>query len=315
MFQFLLSPEQGFCTFVQNGVPKLDLCKDPVRLKSNSETRTLYYEGNVGRVFGVLTKPYGSSHFNEKELGEMYYPTIVAIRVYAYEVVGFNYNRSEMMSYIAWQFYGQDPTSDFLDKTWLVYLMIKEFQKEVCLTLYSSVFEPLLPKYQSLKNYRPAKYPKYWKKTITKKNELDFLDQSHKVKNDEELEGTRGERLAMEYFRKEGIRFVYDQPVEYVCKYCGQHILRPDFLLPDLDVVVEIHGPQHFDFTKGFHTSYDDFVHQQLRDVDMRQFCHEFGYDLVEIPFNDREDIAMLLARALRNISKRKVRVHSKKQD
>lgn len=306
MLKFLLSPEQGFTTHLQNGVPKLNLCEEKNLPKNPSAISSHNYWGKASKVYATITNHYEAHQFTKEKLGEMYYPTIVALRVYAYETVGFKYNRTKMMKYVGWHFYGKEG-SDFLDNTWLAYLILKECQEDVKLTVYSSIFYPLLPSYQAI-CLPHGHYPKYWGKTITEENELDFFDKRYDAFFDYEGKGTRGERMAMDYFKKSGIKYIYNEPVDYVCKYCGQQILRPDFLLPDLDVVVEIHGPQHLEFSKGFHASYDDFVHQQLRDIDMRCFCHEYGYALIEIPFRETENIPVMIARGLRNIKKRKER-------
>lgn len=311
MLKFLLSAEQGFATYSQDGTPKLSLCPEQPLPKDPSAISATRYSGKAGRFYDIITGCYGASHYTKDNLGDMFYPGLVALRVYAFESVGFKYNRTRMMDYIAWHYYGQ-MGDDFLDRTWLAYLVLKECIKDVKLTVYSSIFEPLLPTYQSVRVFSHDK-PKYWGSVITEDNELDIFDKRYNARNDKSRAGTRGERMAMEYFKKAGIKFIYNQPVEYVCQYCGQHVLRPDFLLPDLDVVVEIHGPQHIEYNNGFHTTYDDFIHQQLRDVDMRKFCHEYGYLLVEIPFTDNEDIPMLIARALRGVlHRRKMKARSK---
>ena len=36
--------------------------------------------------------------------------------------------------------------------------------------------------------------------------------------------------------------------------------------------------------------------------IDMRKFCYEYGYTLIEIPFTADEDINGMLAKALRKI-------------
>ena len=305
MLKILLSPEQGFYTNTVNGVAKLSLNPHKGTMPKNPKVcqRSVYpKEGNrVERVYKLLTTGYYASHFTEEELGDMYYPLIVALRTYAFEIAGFRYHITDTMVYIAWNYYGQKYTPDFLDRTWLAYFTLKTYIDDVNMTIYSSILEPILCDSQSI--WRLSDRPKYWGKTITKENELDFLDASKVVRDNENLPGTQGERLAAEYFKKCNIKYIYNQPVDYVCQHCHKQYLKPDFLLPEFDAVVEIHGPQHLEFNKGFHNTYGDFVEQQLRDIDMRNFCHEYGYCLIEVPYHGTEDVAMILARALKSMT------------
>jgi hypothetical protein len=67
-------------------------------------------------------------------------------------------------------------------------------------------------------------------------------------------------------------------------KYKNGKNLELDIYNPELSLAFEYQGRQHYSFTPFFHSSYNDFVKQQERDVFKRQRCEELGITLIEIP-------------------------------
>ena len=258
MIRFLLSQEHKFGVLTAKNTTQLSLCTDPCRLSGIPPVASRRCDGKVAKIYYLMTRHFGGANITKEHLGELYYPMLVAIRLYAYETVGYKYNRADVISYIAWHYYGQDATDEFIDDTVLLFLILKEYEHDFKLTLYSNVFEPPLPEYHKLCRYHYNAQPKYWGSLITEDNERDFIDCSLHERSNKNDRGSLGERIAMEFFIKNNIRYIYDKPVDYVPQFCNQEFLRPDFVLPDLSVVVEIHGPQHVNFHKGFHVSYDD---------------------------------------------------------
>lgn len=48
---------------------------------------------------------------------------------------------------------------------------------------------------------------------------------------------------------------IYEEVVLLGCNGIGGKPLRADFLIPDMRVIVEVHGQQHYRYTKHFHNS------------------------------------------------------------
>ena len=56
-----------------------------------------------------------------------------------------------------------------------------------------------------------------------------------------------------------------------------------DILIPELKVVIEVQGQQHFSFTKFYHDSDEDFKSQKFRDKLKTQWAADKGYVLIAI--------------------------------
>lgn len=48
---------------------------------------------------------------------------------------------------------------------------------------------------------------------------------------------------------------------------------RPDIYVPELKIVIEIDGKQHYEFVKYFHRNQGDFQNQQIRDKKLNEAC------------------------------------------
>ena len=57
--------------------------------------------------------------------------------------------------------------------------------------------------------------------------------------------------------------------------------LRLDFFLPKINIAVEVHGRQHFEFVKHFHGTRKKFAEAKLRDQLKKQWCELNGIELI----------------------------------
>ena len=64
----------------------------------------------------------------------------------------------------------------------------------------------------------------------------------------------------------------------------GQN-LEIDVCNMNLKIGVEYNGRQHYEYTKGMHSSKEAFRNQQYRDLIKRQMCKENGFTLIEVPY------------------------------
>lgn len=62
-----------------------------------------------------------------------------------------------------------------------------------------------------------------------------------------------------------------------------------DFYINTIKTVVEVHGAQHYKFNSLYHSCAQDFLNQQKRDMDLRDWCNLNNLNYIELPFNEDE--------------------------
>lgn len=67
-------------------------------------------------------------------------------------------------------------------------------------------------------------------------------------------------------------------------------ILYADFFLPTLNLLVEVHGEQHYSHTTFFHKSKADFLKAKARDAKKKEWCEINGFTFVELSYKETED-------------------------
>lgn len=60
-----------------------------------------------------------------------------------------------------------------------------------------------------------------------------------------------------------------------------------DFYIPLYKLAVEVHGLQHYEFSKFYHGNQQGWLMQQKRDREKRLWCENNNIRLVELPCND----------------------------
>lgn len=66
--------------------------------------------------------------------------------------------------------------------------------------------------------------------------------------------------------------------------------LYADFFIPNLRIVIEVQGEQHYLFSPFFHNSKKDFYLSLARDRDKKEFCRINGFTLIELPYTENID-------------------------
>lgn len=93
---------------------------------------------------------------------------------------------------------------------------------------------------------------------------------------------SRGEKNVEGYLKEKGIR--------YICQHTFKELkgeknpLRFDFYLPDLDILVEYQGLQHYKPIKFFGGE-KNYIKQTTRDEYKREYANKNNIPLIEIPF------------------------------
>jgi hypothetical protein len=67
-------------------------------------------------------------------------------------------------------------------------------------------------------------------------------------------------------------------------------VLYLDFYVPSLNLAVEVHGKQHYEFCSFFHKSRADFIKGQSRDEDKIAWCELNNIDIVTLKYSESDD-------------------------
>ena len=88
--------------------------------------------------------------------------------------------------------------------------------------------------------------------------------------------------------------FTYDRILEEVTlpgtkTTSRKSILYADFYIPNRDLVIEVHGEQHFKFNSFFYKDKMAFFKAKARDTDKASWCELNSMNLIELNYNEKE--------------------------
>lgn len=66
-------------------------------------------------------------------------------------------------------------------------------------------------------------------------------------------------------------------------------LLYADFYIPEVALVIEVHGEQHYEYSHFFHKSKYNFFKSKVRDRDKIEWCSLNNIDILILPYNERE--------------------------
>ncbi len=69
-----------------------------------------------------------------------------------------------------------------------------------------------------------------------------------------------------------------------------RQILYFDLYLSLQHLAIEVHGKQHFAFSKFFHKTKQGFIKQKRNDSDKKEWCEINGIKLVILPYNEDDN-------------------------
>ena len=87
--------------------------------------------------------------------------------------------------------------------------------------------------------------------------------------------------------------------------FCKRQYLTVDFYLPDLNLIIEMNGEQHYQYVEHFHTKDWTLEDQQIRDNTLRAYCKTHKISLLEIKYDKIDKIPQILAKAIKKYGKR----------
>ena len=98
------------------------------------------------------------------------------------------------------------------------------------------------------------------------------------------------EKKVIEILNKEKVRFIKEKTFSDL--HHGYY--RFAFFLPEKNILLEVQGRQHMEFTKVFYKSRSDFLKAQERDREKISYCLSHKIPLYCIPWWDMDKISSL---------------------
>ena len=89
--------------------------------------------------------------------------------------------------------------------------------------------------------------------------------------------------------------FPYDRILEEVSlpgtkNQFRRGMLSADFFIPNRDLLIEVHGEQHYKFNNFFYKDKLSFYRAKVRDVDKKEWCELNNIRLVALDYNEDTD-------------------------
>lgn len=75
--------------------------------------------------------------------------------------------------------------------------------------------------------------------------------------------------------------------------------LVADFFIPDLQIIAEVHGAQHYRFIKHFHKTKTEFKIAKARDQTKKYWCEINNWIFIELPYNEIENWSVIINDAI----------------
>jgi hypothetical protein len=66
-------------------------------------------------------------------------------------------------------------------------------------------------------------------------------------------------------------------------------MLYLDFFIPNLDIAIEVHGEQHYNFVQFFHKTKVNFLKSQIRDINKEKWCELNNIKLITLKYSEME--------------------------
>jgi len=77
-------------------------------------------------------------------------------------------------------------------------------------------------------------------------------------------------------------------------------LLYADFFIPDLMLIIEVHGKQHYEYCSFFHKSVMDFYQSKQRDKDKIEWCVLNDINILILPYNEKNQWKTIIATYLK---------------
>jgi hypothetical protein len=122
-----------------------------------------------------------------------------------------------------------------------------------------------------------------------KKHKFNYVkNRSRKSRGNKSSYHVEARKLIKDYFSNYPIYEEVTLPGSK--KASRKSLLYADFFIPEVALIVEVHGEQHYSFCSFFHKSKYDFFKSKKRDKDKIEWCKLNNIDILILPYNEREE-------------------------
>jgi very-short-patch-repair endonuclease len=83
----------------------------------------------------------------------------------------------------------------------------------------------------------------------------------------------------------------------------GCKTLYADFFIPQIRLVVEVHGEQHYKYIPFFHKQKADFFLGKKRDKNKIQFCEINDFSIAILPYNEKDKWNLIILESMKSKS------------
>ena len=124
-------------------------------------------------------------------------------------------------------------------------------------------------------------------KIICKKHGIFEQTPTHHVRgsNCPKCKISKGEQKVINWLEKNKIKYIYDKKFK-------DHNIRPDFYLPNKNIIIEYDGIQHFKAVKHFKVTLSE---QQQRDKYKNSIYNKYEMKIIRIPYTKYKNIYNIL--------------------
>jgi hypothetical protein len=122
---------------------------------------------------------------------------------------------------------------------------------------------------------------------------INFSKSAHKsFRENKSAYHNKARKLISEIFPFE---VVYEETTLPGSRTRATGLLYADFIIPKLSIIIEVHGEQHYKFSKFFHKTKKGFQEHKRRDFKKIEWCLLNDITMIVLPFDKEEEWESLL--------------------
>ena len=122
---------------------------------------------------------------------------------------------------------------------------------------------------------------------------INFSKSAHKsFRENKSAYHNKARQLISEIFPFE---VVYEETTLPGSRTRATGLLYADFIIPKLSIIIEVHGEQHYKFSKFFHKTKKGFQEHKRRDFKKMEWCLLNDITMIVLPFDKEEEWESLL--------------------
>lgn len=122
---------------------------------------------------------------------------------------------------------------------------------------------------------------------------INFSKSAHKsFRENKSAYHNKARQLISEIFPFE---VVYEETTLPGSRTRATGLLYADFIIPKLSIMIEVHGEQHYKFSKFFHKTKKGFQEHKRRDFKKMEWCLLNDITMIVLPFDKEEEWDSLL--------------------